>query len=821
MGINKNKIILAAQKYIQKGQVDKAIAEYLKIVKDDPKDIKTWLRIGDLYAKKGAKQEAVATYLKVAEYYSEQGFFLKAIAVYKQILKLDPTLIQIHTKLADLYLQLGLTSDAMSEYEQIVQFYQKQGKADESIEIWKKMVELDPENIPIRIKLAEALSKIDRKDEAMEHLKITAEKLKESKRIDDYIKVCERILWHSGELPLMLELAILYTERGDYKRALAKLQQAFQKDPQNLEVLKLLAQVFRNIGQNVKALSVYKEMVRIAKSQGNEELLKEYYKNILELDPNDTEAKEYLGKTPDFKPMEEVEEAEEIEELEEIEEISQSEEIVLVEEPKGVRSSEVQRMFAEVEVFMKYGLSSKAIEHIFKILELDPNNIIAREKLKDIYLKEGFGDEAIEQLFYLVNLTKDVDKYKAIDYLNEILSIDPYNVQAESMLRELSGESKESFEGREEEIVVEEGGESENIEREGFQQEVMGQEESLLEEEVLFEGEFEEGEAKEEELFFGEEEEQQFSFVQEGLEQELEEEEILSFEKEFSEEVTTSLEPEEQAKEIVESFSNIVSEKQKEKGEEEERREAVEEQPLPKEIIDAIEEGLAEFEFFIQQGLEDEAMAVLKELYSKYSNKKYLTNRIQELKERGDVNIKSLIKKVEELSTSQENPSELFHLIEKFQEGVKKEVGADPQTHFDLGIGYKSMGLLDKAIEEFELAKADPTKEVSSYIMMGECYLELGDIGRAIESFKKGLYVKEKSSEEEITLYYELGNAYLMQEDFQEAFYYFNKVYKKDPEFRDVKSKLKVIQSYIVKNKIRLEESLHKEFDELIKKKKI
>ena len=58
MAINKNKLMDAARKARDKGQVDKAIKEYLKIVKEDPKDVRVWLKIGDLYAKKGEKNEA-------------------------------------------------------------------------------------------------------------------------------------------------------------------------------------------------------------------------------------------------------------------------------------------------------------------------------------------------------------------------------------------------------------------------------------------------------------------------------------------------------------------------------------------------------------------------------------------------------------------------------------------------------------------------------------------------------------------------------------------------------------------------------------------
>ena len=58
-----------ARKFVEKNQIDKAVKEYLRIVQEDPKDVRVWLKIGDLYAKKGAKQDATDTYLKVARFY--------------------------------------------------------------------------------------------------------------------------------------------------------------------------------------------------------------------------------------------------------------------------------------------------------------------------------------------------------------------------------------------------------------------------------------------------------------------------------------------------------------------------------------------------------------------------------------------------------------------------------------------------------------------------------------------------------------------------------------------------------------------------------
>ena len=95
VAVDRTKVLAAAQKHLSKGNYDRAIAEYKKLVDADPRDVRTWLKIGDLYTRKGAHREATETYFRVAEHYATQGFFLKAVAVYKQILKLQPGRLDI------------------------------------------------------------------------------------------------------------------------------------------------------------------------------------------------------------------------------------------------------------------------------------------------------------------------------------------------------------------------------------------------------------------------------------------------------------------------------------------------------------------------------------------------------------------------------------------------------------------------------------------------------------------------------------------------------------------------------------------------------
>ena len=112
-GFNKTKVLAAAERHIQQGKLQNAIAEYEKVVKADPKDLTVLNTIGDLYARIGQTDKAVSFFKSVGDTYASQGFTVKAIAMYKKLTKLKPSIESV-LKLAELYGQQGLQKDRKS-----------------------------------------------------------------------------------------------------------------------------------------------------------------------------------------------------------------------------------------------------------------------------------------------------------------------------------------------------------------------------------------------------------------------------------------------------------------------------------------------------------------------------------------------------------------------------------------------------------------------------------------------------------------------------------------------------------------------------------
>ena len=298
MAIDREKVLAAAQKYVERKKYDKAVLEYERIIQEDPNDARTLLKMGDLQLKMEGYAGAVATYERVGKFYAQQGFSLKAIAVYKQIREIIgrhvPTLEEkyshIAPKLAELYQQLGLTSDALAALDEVAPRLQRQNRDQEAIVVFRKIVDLDATNPLPHLRLAEALSRAKDVDGAVLEFGIAAGQLAKLGRREDALKVIERLLQHKPDVAQARAAAELYLAKGtasDGMHALAKLQICFQANPRDLDTLGLLARAFTQIGQAAKAIEVQKEMARIAREQNKPELFKQLVEKLVRLAPND------------------------------------------------------------------------------------------------------------------------------------------------------------------------------------------------------------------------------------------------------------------------------------------------------------------------------------------------------------------------------------------------------------------------------------------------------------------------------------------------------------------------------------------------------
>jgi tetratricopeptide (TPR) repeat protein len=907
VAINREKVLEAAQKFVEKKKYDKAVAEYQKIIQEDPNDARILLKVGDLQLKMLAYADAIGTYEKVGKFYAQQGFALKAIAVYKQIREiiakhapgLEDRYSHITPKLAELYQQLGLTSDALAALDDHATRLQRQQRDQEAIEVFGKIVELDPTNPLPHLRLAEALSRIKDADNAVSEFGIAASLLVKLGRRDDAIKVFERLLHHKPDPTNARLCAELYLERAqptDGMQALAKLQICFQANQRDLDTLALLARAFGAIGQAGKGIEVQKEMARIAKEQGKTELFKQVIEKLQRLAPNDegVRALAQTGANMSAPPPKSVEPViresahpgASVEELSydnvvdsgDIEEapdesaeafplksdvpppvreaprsvreapryqdaprarppesgredsygaapdvvIDAEEADVVSQEAEGLREA-VAQVLADAASFRRVRLYAKAVETLRGGLELDPQSREMRESLRDILLETRQYGLAAQEMLVLASLqvdTGDVDG--AGRTLYDVLSIEPNNGRAQEMLTglgyELPGGAPPEGTPQPSERT------DQNAAQESYGQ--YADDEAPL---PAYELEDTGGGGGRQ--------------APAGARARGRAAGIGDIDEPFDGPLPSfPLAPESEA-----SFDLV----QGRPGQADASAGFAAQAPDPmrESRSHEIEDALDEVDFYASRGLYDDARAILTEQLSLHPKHPLLRERLAELdsQEQGarggsgtrevprnqqvdrSFDIAASLDAIENLDTASGLPPEfneageqvdVEEVFAKFKEGVAKQVSVDDaQSHYDLGVAYKEMGLIDDAIREFDVAARDTKRECVCRSMIGMIQVERGRMNEAIEAFLLGLRAPMKTPEQETVLCYEIGAAYEGTKRIKEALSFFQKVARRDPSYRDVGDRIARLSGSKVASRaaaVGADEDFDRAFDEII-----
>ncbi|HXY13369.1 MAG TPA: tetratricopeptide repeat protein [Terriglobales bacterium] len=242
-GFNKQKVLNAAEKFVQQGKLPNAITEYEKILKADPKDLTVMNTVGDLYARVGNNDKAVDCFKSVGDAYASQGFTVKAIAMYKKLSKLKSSLESV-LRLAELYTQQGLFNDARAQYLQVAEEFLREGQLEQAVRIFQKTLEMDPENVAMRTRLAEVYVRLNKKTEAWQIFSAAAETL----RAKGQLEAAEEILQRMLKLDPNSSYALLMRGRtafdaGDMTGAISHLEKVADLDS-NPDGLRALMQAY-------------------------------------------------------------------------------------------------------------------------------------------------------------------------------------------------------------------------------------------------------------------------------------------------------------------------------------------------------------------------------------------------------------------------------------------------------------------------------------------------------------------------------------------------------------------------------------------------
>jgi tetratricopeptide (TPR) repeat protein len=448
----KDKYLAAAQKFLERGHDHRALEEFGRVVQEDPSDTRTWLKMAEIHVRHGALTEAREIYLRTAEIYLGQGFLPKAVTVYRSVLKLTPGLPKVRMQLSEAYRGLDMVADALHELEQAVVEFRQGGRPADALPALRRIVEIHPDNVVSRIRLAEAASQAGQTAEAIRELAQAADQLKLEGRGDEFVRVAERLLFLSpGNVAVARELAAAYIARKNPRLALSRLQAALKAAPRDPETVALLAEAMVQLDPR-KAISVWRELAEIHAAAGREEARDATVRAALALDPADRATLQLAARwgisvaasaargrpppPPTLHPSAVTDLRRPtpsmltpLEAAGSLSGLSRPGLSGLTQTP-----NDVTRILSEAEVFVKYGLPERAIDHLRRIFAFEPEHRGARERLAAVLEQVGRRREAAAELATLAAQLKAARDPEAPRVAERALAIDPSSSQAAKLL---------------------------------------------------------------------------------------------------------------------------------------------------------------------------------------------------------------------------------------------------------------------------------------------------------------------------------------------------------------------------------------------------
>jgi tetratricopeptide (TPR) repeat protein len=241
-----------AEKLIRQGKLDAAIAEFVRLVEDQPRDWNGKNSLADLYARAGKIDKAVEQLMEIAENLSEEGAVAKAGAVYKKILKLKPDHEQGLLQVSEILGSQGLYADARGHLNALIELKRAKGDVRGVLQAKIRLGSLDPEDYEGRLTASSARIEMGDKAGALSELKDIAAALTEKGRQTEAIEVLrDAAKLNPDDEEIRERLLDIYFAAGDLPQA--------RECATTVEQFRMVAAAFQAAGSADEALETLRQ----------------------------------------------------------------------------------------------------------------------------------------------------------------------------------------------------------------------------------------------------------------------------------------------------------------------------------------------------------------------------------------------------------------------------------------------------------------------------------------------------------------------------------------------------------------------------------
>jgi tetratricopeptide (TPR) repeat protein len=829
----------------------KAIAIYKKVNRLDPRRTETYERLANLYFKQGLVVEGRQQLLTLADWFLRSKQPQEAVRIYRRLVELEPSNFQARAKLVDLSVQLGDAGAVREEIDTLGRTLLGRNMLEEAVKLYHRALDLNPEQGDFIAPCLEALVSAGRQAQAAElarkalattkgglDLKFAAsraffengdveaarrlleEALPQSGGRADFAQLYTEVMAQAGEAVEAKEVLLPTIDRllqvHDLGRAATLVERLLKSDPRDAEVLERALKVFDQQNDPDMVVNIETALADVYYRDARTEEAAKFYRRLAQQLPSNPlfaqRLKELVGEeaeppAPEPSPSSATTAPALSEEQVEIVEINLSavesgpavapppNSAVSAERP--LVPSNVEELFTEAQVFAKYGLTDKAVAHLERLLALDQTHGEAHQLLKSLGGGAAIGELELGRAVASptapppeappsLSAREAEGARQALTAFAEAQAPAAPSAQPPSLDLSLPVPGLRLDELARQVPAPAEGAPLPSFD--GF--DAMPEPPAARTADVR---RTPTGAVHLENL------EAMLGLKEPGVPA------ADSAAKPPPPATAAVHEPE--SAEVVDESAELVE--------------------VPGMLAGPGVDQLRELDFLIQQGLLDDAAKLLDNVRAAFPDHPDLTTRQALLKARGwdeerrettaagsagelfkeEEQFFDLAAELEKELAEEEMVAEatgagkssdvsIEQLFKEFQRGVAEQVQEeDYDTHFNLGLAYREMGLLDEAIGEFQLSVKSPDYLVESASMIGACFLEKGLPEQGAEWYARALGAPGLTLEMELGLRYELGRAQETAGNTEAALASFSEVLAINPAFRDIMDRVSKLRS--------------------------
>ena len=232
--------------------------------------------------------------------YINHGLLTSATEECLRVIDMAPQYLDVHQVLCEIYVRQGKVEQAITKYAILVDTYVINGRTDDAIATYRRILQLEPNNLTYRVRLINLLSTQGNKEDLLHERTQAAESYLRLGYMDRAVTELEQALQESPtSVSIRLNYALALQKLGRVQQAVAEYQRVLQVDPRNITALvrwhlAMITSLGTGRATSLEVLTRIRWQLR-GEGQRNYEVVAREYTQAAEAHPNNADVSFALG----------------------------------------------------------------------------------------------------------------------------------------------------------------------------------------------------------------------------------------------------------------------------------------------------------------------------------------------------------------------------------------------------------------------------------------------------------------------------------------------------------------------------------------------